>query len=185
MYDQNMRGNIRFMVKKMDDVSYELESIYDPLISGFRYSVDVDNVDGFLEHFDSRLNIGKPYIYYGYLSRIELPNPNLEVTYSVCEGVVNFDMSGGLYNIFTTLMLVGESLFLSKEVPKFNLEDRVITNFGNGYIYDYIYDVRNEDIEYVCCLDGISYSDSLSEFRSIDGDSIKVDRDYKIDKILK
>lgn len=191
MYDQNMKGNIRFMIKKSNDLSSGLESIYDPIIDNLKYSVSTDNVDSLIHHFNSRLKFGKPYIYYGYLSKLENPNSSLEINYDVINimsggNSVEFDICGGLYNIFSTLLLINESLFLSTSDPKFLRGDCVMTNFGKAFVYDYLYDIKSDGIEYVCGMGDFveEYSESI-EYRSIIGDDIRFDRNYKIDKILK
>lgn len=196
IYDQNMDGNIRFMFKRFDGDAYELESIYDPTIYGFRYSISVDDINKFFDHFNSRLKIGKEYIKYGYLSRIVDPNQNLEISQIVSDSKnsIDFDISGSLYRIFITLLLINESSFVSKNIPKFAINDRVITNFGNGCVFDYIYDVKNDNIEYVCLIDPDPYMPlskmstptipSTNVFRSIGFDRLRIDRDHKIEKIL-
>jgi len=200
IYDQNLKGNIRFMKKisNHNDMVYglssnwsrkhhsELDPVYDPIIENFRYSICVENMDHFMDYFNSRIPRGKPYIYYGYLNRIDSPRNNLEIQYSIKDRDIEFDISGGLYNLFCVLLLIQESNNLSKNDPKFKIDDRVLTNFGKAFIYDYILDIKNNEIEYVCGVGDYRsrYDDSI-EYRSIPSSHIKFDRDHKIDKILK
>jgi hypothetical protein len=83
-------------------------------------------------------------------------------------------------------LLINESLFLSTNDPKFLRGDSVMTNFGKAFIYDYLYDIESDGIEYVCGMGDFveEYSESI-DYRSIIGNDIRFDRNYKIDKILK
>ena len=185
IYDQNNRNNIRFFSNSARLVN-NLESIYDPLIFNFKYTISSKNIDKLLEHFNSRSNLviqyDKPYVGYFYLNSSEKPNSEIDFIYEIINDTITFIINGGLYKIFLLTMLICESNVISKGENKFVIGDSILSNFGRSRIEDYLYDVKNDSIEYVCFFNN---SSDEGEFRSLEEKDIRFDRDKKIDNILK
>lgn len=182
MYNRNTSNNIEFFDIFRNEVRTERISIIDPMIDNFKFSVCVGDVDIFFNHFSRQLGNDKQFIHLKLLSKLEDPNTwrGWSIDKHIVDDTVSFTLSGGLYRIFLTVLLICESSVISKKSPKFSLGDRVVTNFGKSIVCDYIYDHENDDIEYVCVLEERDYDP-----RSFPEKSIKFDRDDKIDKILK
>ena len=180
MYDQNESNNIEFFHIVRNEVRTERMSIIDPIVNNFNFSVRVVDVDKFFNHFKDRLGNDKKFIHLKKSSEDINTWTNWSIDKHIVGDTISFTLTGGLYRIFLVVLLICESVVISRKLPKFSLGDRVVTNFGKSIIYDYIYDVENDDIEYVCLLSEIDYDP-----RSFPESSIKFDRDDKIDKILK
>ena len=177
-YDQTMRGSISIFSRDTN------EDVYDPLIENFIYKLNIPNIDNFINHYNQRIDIGKPFIYYKHLNKIEHPRKDLVSKLKIENKDIHFHVSGSLYNIFSIMMIIHESECVSRFNPKFKNSDVAITNFGNAMIEDYSYDPTSNSIDYICSFQGINYAEKL-DFRSIPGEFLKHDRNFKIDSIIK
>ncbi len=204
---------IKFVNKQYNEHGFEYVDIGEPIIHDFEYKVEAKDLplNKIAEYFHSNID-SKSWMKCG---------KNLELIKSdsliVSDGII-FTISGSLYRIFISVMIVQEAISFYRKLPKFRKGDVVFAN-ENTYsrstdllsgikksnrliIEDYLYDVEEDKIKFICveiCGDyginrldemfSIDISDTVYTGRAslytLDENSIRIDRDYMIDKIIK
>lgn len=149
-----------------------------------------DNDDKLFEYLKTCLNKEREWIRTEDLSDYnKFANKpfGLEIDHSEYGEYIKFTMSGSVDNIFKASLSILESESFIRNPPMFNIGDRIIHNTMNFLIVDYIYDVVDDTLNYVCkkfinLNDGIEIDD---DYRIVKSSDVRSDRNYIIDSIIR
>ena len=108
-----------------------------------------DNDDKLFEYLKTCLNKEREWVRIDYNKFTNKPF-GLEIEHSESGEQIEFIMSGSADSIFKASLSILESESFIRNPPMFNIGDRIIHNTMNFLIMDYIYDVVDDTLNYVC-----------------------------------
>ncbi len=145
-----------------------------------------DNDDKLFEYLKTCLNKEREWVRIDYNKFTNKPF-GLEIEHSESGEQIEFIMSGSADSIFKASLSILESESFIRNPPMFNIGDRIIHNTMNFLIMDYIYDVVDDTLNYVCkkfinLNDGIEIDD---DYRIVKSSDARSDRNHIIDSIIR
>lgn len=177
----------RYGGTEIGQVSFLIKSGYNEcdLDKRMEYSLNVDDIDGFMEYFNLCSIKDREWINIDYNKFIGCPF-DLDIDINQSDGVISFSMFGSIDKIFKTILSILEAESFIKNPPKFKIDDRIIYNTMTFLVTDYIYDVEDKTMSYVCMeLTELNNLTIISEsYRIIGNSDAGSDRNFLINSII-
>mgnify|MGYP001378240403 CR=1 FL=1 len=176
-YGGDKIGQVSFIIRSGSNIA--------DVNNEYLFKIECDKITEIIDYF-KECDINRIWINMDYNKFNTRPfDRNIEIL----DRSVHLRMFGGIESVFTSVLSLLESRSFIINTPRFKIGDRIIHNSMNFLIIDYIYDVLDNNLNYVCrrfktINTYVIFENGPIDYRVIKDSESNPDRGYLIDQII-